>query len=207
VAGPRSHRSTPDGWLTASKHCVGRRWRPKLGPLSLIQWINDARMALFFMLVGLEIKLQFRIGALNSVRKAVLPCIAACGGMVTPMAMYLIVQKLMRWPAGQYLYDAYDAQLHHFRRYSALELRSKLTRAGFTVTRKSHLGFLLFPAFAAVKLLNKLRGQSRTIVHDQAASTSCSALVAIAMRLEAKLLDLFSLPYGIRVLMTAKRDA
>ena len=109
-------------------------------------------------------------------------------------------------PAGQYLYDAYDAQLHHFRRYSASELRSKLTRAGFTVSRKSHLGFLLFPAFAAVKLLNKIRGQSKAIVRDQAASTSSSALVAIAMRLESKLLNLFSLPYGIRVLMTAKRN-
>jgi 2-polyprenyl-3-methyl-5-hydroxy-6-metoxy-1,4-benzoquinol methylase len=110
-------------------------------------------------------------------------------------------------PAGQYLYDTYDAQLHHFRRYSASGLRSKLTQAGFTVSRKSHLGFLLFPAFAAVKLLNKLRGQSKTIVHDQATSTSSSALVAIAMKLEAKLLNLFSLPYGIRLLMTAKRDA
>lgn len=109
-------------------------------------------------------------------------------------------------PAGQYLYDTYDAQLHHFRRYSASELRSKLTRAGFTVSRKSHLGFLLFPGFAAIKLLNKIRGQSKSIVRDQAASTSSSALVAIAMRLEAKLLNLFSLPFGIRVLMTAKRN-
>jgi len=109
-------------------------------------------------------------------------------------------------PAGQYLYDAYDAQLHHFRRYSASELRSKLTRAGFTISRKSHLGFLLFPAFAAVKLLNKIRGQSKAIVRDQVASTSSSALVVIAMRLEAKLLSLFSLPYGVRVLMTAKRN-
>jgi trans-aconitate methyltransferase len=109
-------------------------------------------------------------------------------------------------PAGKYLYDSYDAQLHHFRRYSAAELRSKLTHAGFTVSRKSHLGFLLFPAFAAVKLLNKVRGQTKAIVHDQAASTSGSTLVAIAMKLEAKLSNLFSLPYGIRVLMTAKRS-
>ena len=110
-------------------------------------------------------------------------------------------------PAGQYLYDSYDEQLHHFRRYSASELRSKLVHAGFTVTRRSHLGFLLFPAFAVVKLLNKIRGRSKTIVQDQAANTSSSALVAIAMKLEAKLLKLFSLPYGIRVLMTAKRGA
>jgi hypothetical protein len=81
----------------------------------------------------------------------------------------------------------------------------KLRQAGFKVSRQSHLGFLLFPAFAAVKLLNKLRGQSKTIVQGQAASTSNSTLVAVAMKLETHLLKLFSLPYGIRVLMTARR--
>lgn len=81
-------------------------WSTQIGPavaghhLSVRGWVNEGLMAIFFFVVGLEIKLQFRIGALNSVRKAVLPCIAACGGMVTPMAMYLIVQKLMSWPAG-----------------------------------------------------------------------------------------------------------
>ncbi len=108
-------------------------------------------------------------------------------------------------PAGQYLYDSYDAQLNHFRRYSATELRAKLVASGFIVTRKSHLGFLLFPAFALVKLTNKILTQSKTVVHQQAASTSNSYLVSIAMRLETWLLDFVSLPFGIRVLMTAKR--
>jgi NhaA family Na+:H+ antiporter len=46
-------------------------------------------MAIFFFVVGLEIKLELRQGSLSSVKKACLPCIAALGGMVTPMLVYL----------------------------------------------------------------------------------------------------------------------
>lgn len=110
-------------------------------------------------------------------------------------------------PAGPNLYDAYDAELHHFRRYSALELQTKLTQSGFKVTRKSHLGFVLFPAFAAVKLLNKWlpSRKNKEVVRDQAASTSGSGLVKLAMGFESKILATFGLPFGIRVLMTAQR--
>ena len=59
-------------------------------------------------------------------------------------------------PAGPTLYDDYDRQLHHFRRYTSAELRGKVEKAGFKVGRLSHLGALLFPAFASVKYLNKL---------------------------------------------------
>ena len=109
-------------------------------------------------------------------------------------------------PAGQYLYDSYDKQLQHFRRYSSSELKIKLEAAGFVVSRRSHLGFFLFPAFAAVKLLNKIHTQSKTVVHEQAARTSSSRLVAFAMRLETKLANFLYFPVGIRVLMTAKRN-
>ena len=53
-------------------------------------------------------------------------------------------------PAGRSLYSDYDAELRHFRRYSASELKDQLTKVGFKVCRKSHLGFVLFPAFAVV---------------------------------------------------------
>ncbi len=110
-------------------------------------------------------------------------------------------------PAGPNLYDAYDAELHHFRRYSTSELQSKLTQAGFKVSRKSHLGFVLFPAFAIVKLLNKWlpSRKNKTVVRDQAASTSGSGLVKLAMEFESNSLAAFHLPFGIRALMTAQR--
>jgi SAM-dependent methyltransferase len=112
-------------------------------------------------------------------------------------------------PAGPILYDAYDTELHHFRRYTVSELQSKLTKAGFKVCRKSHLGFVLFPAFAAVKLLNKwpLSRKSKAVVREQAASTSGNGLVKLAMEFESKRLSAFQLPFGVRALMTAQRPA
>ena len=116
---------------------------------------------------------------------------------------YLIIEV----PAGAYLYDAYDAELHHFRRYATSELQNKLTEIGFNIRRKSHLGFLLFPAFAGVKLLNKwtLSRKNKDIVRKQAASTSGNGLVKLAMEFESKCLPAFELPFGIRTLMTARR--
>ena len=110
-------------------------------------------------------------------------------------------------PAGPRLYDSYDAELCHFRRYSASELKRKLYDAGFNVCRKSHLGFVLYPAFAAVKLLNKWLPSRRkkTLVRDQAASTSSSALVNWAMKFESAYLSTFHLPFGIRTLAVAIR--
>lgn len=110
-------------------------------------------------------------------------------------------------PAGPHLYDSYDAELHHFRRYSANELRQKLITAGFSVGRQSHLGFLLYPAFVAVKLINKWlpARRSETVVRNQAAKTSGSMLVKLAMSLESNHFAKLSLPFGIRVLAVASR--
>src|SRR6266568_281181 len=100
-------------------------------------------------------------------------------------------------PAGPNLYDAYDAELHHFRRYSTSELHNKLTKVGFIVRRKSHLGFVLFPAFAAVKLLNKWSPfrKNKAVVRKQAASTSGNSLVKLALEFESKRLPNFQLPF------------
>jgi NhaA family Na+:H+ antiporter len=54
-------------------------------------WINDGCMAIFFFLVGLEIKRELLVGELSSIRQAVLPIMAAVGGMVVPGALYLIL--------------------------------------------------------------------------------------------------------------------
>jgi Na+:H+ antiporter, NhaA family len=55
---------------------------------SLEHWINDGLMAIFFLLVGLEIKREVIEGSLASVQKTVLPVIAAIGGFVVPAAIY-----------------------------------------------------------------------------------------------------------------------
>jgi NhaA family Na+:H+ antiporter len=58
----------------------------------LLLWINDGLMTLFFFVVGLEIKREFVAGELSELRKAMLPLVAALGGMVVPAGVFLALQ-------------------------------------------------------------------------------------------------------------------
>ncbi len=59
--------------------------------LDLRHWVNDALMTIFFLVVGLEIKRELTDGHLASARAALLPGVAALGGMIVPAAVYLAV--------------------------------------------------------------------------------------------------------------------
>ncbi|HHS7463828.1 TPA: Na+/H+ antiporter NhaA [Salmonella enterica] len=56
---------------------------------NMLLWINDALMAVFFLLIGLEVKRELLQGSLASLRQAVFPVIAAIGGMIVPALLYL----------------------------------------------------------------------------------------------------------------------
>jgi NhaA family Na+:H+ antiporter len=67
----------------------------ELGPFRLAEdlrhWVNDGLMALFFFVIGLEIKREFVHGELQDPRTAALPALAALGGMLVPAGLYLVV--------------------------------------------------------------------------------------------------------------------
>lgn len=72
------------------------------GPInySILAWINDALMAIFFLLVGFEIKRELLEGELSSIKSASLPVIAALGGMLVPATLYFLINRNQPTAAG-----------------------------------------------------------------------------------------------------------
>lgn len=60
---------------------------------SILHWINDGLMAVFFFLVGLEIKREFLEGELNTASKLILPLFAAAGGMIFPALIFILINS------------------------------------------------------------------------------------------------------------------
>lgn len=69
-------------------------------PMSLLSFINDAMMAIFFFTIGLEIKREILVGQLASFRNALLPIVAAIGGMLVPVGIFLLFSAGTPYAAG-----------------------------------------------------------------------------------------------------------
>lgn len=113
-------------------------------------------------------------------------------------------------PAGPHLYDVYDKQLLHFRRYTLESATSLLQRAGFEIIEESHLGCFLYPAFWFVKKRNQRFLEAppevqRRIVSRNIVSSASSPLPGAVLRLEAALRPYVRYPFGIRCLVTARK--
>ncbi len=76
-------------WGAAYHHL----WETRIGPYSLEFWINDGLMAVFFLLVGLEIEREIYVGELSSPKQAILPIVAALGGMLVPAAIHFALNQ------------------------------------------------------------------------------------------------------------------
>ena len=63
-------------------------WKLYLGPLNIGHWVNDGLMAIFFLLIGLELKREFYNGELSNPKTALLPIVAALGGIALPALIY-----------------------------------------------------------------------------------------------------------------------
>lgn len=68
--------------------------------LPLVRWVNDGLLSVFFFVVGLEIKREFTVGRLASLRAGALPVAAAIGGIITPAVLYLLVIQQGPWLMG-----------------------------------------------------------------------------------------------------------
>ena len=85
------------GWLK-SEHIL--QIGPLLLELTISEWIKEGLMAVFFLVVGLEIKYEVLKGELSDPRKLATPVLAALGGMVAPALVYLAVTGLLNGPHG-----------------------------------------------------------------------------------------------------------
>jgi NhaA family Na+:H+ antiporter len=76
-------------YFALSKVRIGVSWNDLVYKHSLAHWVKDGLMAVFFFVVGLEIKRELVVGELSSIRRALLPITAALGGALVPAAIYL----------------------------------------------------------------------------------------------------------------------
>lgn len=71
-------------------HSYPELWHQKIAGLSIEHWINDGLMAIFFLLVGLELERELYNGELSNIKNALLPIISAIGGMIVPAFIYFM---------------------------------------------------------------------------------------------------------------------
>jgi NhaA family Na+:H+ antiporter len=62
-------------------------------PHTILHWINDGLMALFFFMAGMEIKRELKVGELASLKKSIMPVMGALGGMLVPALIFLLFNK------------------------------------------------------------------------------------------------------------------
>ena len=68
-------------------------WHLEIAGLSVELWVNDFLMAIFFLLIGLELQRELKVGELSDVKNALLPIFAAIGGIVVPALIHFILNK------------------------------------------------------------------------------------------------------------------
>lgn len=75
-------------------------WRCHFAGMSLEHWINDGLMAIFFLLIGLELERELYVGELSDFRNALLPIFAAGGGMAVPALIHFVLNRGLPTQAG-----------------------------------------------------------------------------------------------------------
>jgi ubiquinone/menaquinone biosynthesis C-methylase UbiE len=113
-------------------------------------------------------------------------------------------------PAGPHLFDVYDKQLMHFRRYSQKSLNELLAGAGFEVHDESHIGFFVYPAFAMIKKRNKKYlslpdEEQLQIVEGSINIARGNPMMDVIMSVEEALRYKVPYPFGIRCVAVGRK--
>ena len=109
---------------------------------------------------------------------------------------------ILEVPAAKFLYDNYDKELMHFRRYNMIEIVKKIEKAGFIIEEKTHIGFLAFPFFMIVKLFNRFF-KTKNIVTKQTNYTN-SWFLKFLFRLDKYIINNWKV-FGIRCFIIARK--
>ncbi len=75
-------------------------WHRQFAGMSLEHWVNDALMAVFFLLIGLELERELYVGELSSLKNALLPIVAALGGIIVPAGIHFALNSGTQTQAG-----------------------------------------------------------------------------------------------------------
>ena len=113
-------------------------------------------------------------------------------------------------PAGPELFDDYDRQLQHFRRYTLPGICGVIERAGLVVERRNYLGALIYPAFYLAKKLSQSRPKSASereqhVANAIGATSHFNAIGHAIMSLEEIVGRAVTFPRGIRCVVTARK--
>jgi SAM-dependent methyltransferase len=114
---------------------------------------------------------------------------------------------LLTVPALQWLWSDHDATHHHRRRYRASELRNLVNAAGFAIDYLSYYNFILFPAIAAVRILQRLRPAASDNAngrHDLSMpSTAVNSLLLRLFSSERYVVGSLRIPIGVSLILLA----
>jgi ubiquinone/menaquinone biosynthesis C-methylase UbiE len=115
-------------------------------------------------------------------------------------------------PADPELYDFYDEQFKHFRRYNIQDLCTMAAKSGFIIVNATHLGFFLFPAFSFLKKRNKKIGNLRKDQREALVKTQLTfggktihKFLGLVMDFEVLIGQRINFPFGIRCCVLLQR--
>lgn len=110
-------------------------------------------------------------------------------------------------PAYQWLFGRHDRQHHHFRRYSRRELLAKLKAAGLQVELANYWNMFLFPVALAARLLDGLRDGKEQALGTSMPAPAINRLLALLVACERFLIPHVPLPFGLSLIVLARKPA